>query len=346
MQEDILMAMRNSLKDGNRIASLNALHPIKSFEQLKQELGKQYSGDALWAKIEEAARKSTEIQSVGCFVAGTLVHTREGLRPIEQIKVGDYVLSKPENGKGETAYKRVVNTFEFENKETWFVSWATSSRTKYTKDLPQEKKLEILREYVEDHGQSFAVTTPDHPFWVVSSNEENLRWDETYFYTHFPQQQWTRADHLHVGMTLLLADGRLATVIESKRVYKTDKVLQGWIDWQRNGGGSLGLAIDFTDQKVQPCVPINAWHLKPDAHYYDGFVINPNDAYTDDSEIESNPESWYLSKVYNLEVEGCHTYFVDKLGVWVHNTNCGVERLAKTQAVHSTLCEFKSILVV
>ena len=34
----------------------------------------------------------------GGFVKGTLVHTREGLRPIEEIRVGDYVLSSPEDG--------------------------------------------------------------------------------------------------------------------------------------------------------------------------------------------------------------------------------------------------------
>lgn len=74
-------------------------------------------GKTLWEKVADAAKKNTNENAVGCFVAGTLVHTKEGLGPIEQIKVGDYVLSKPEEGGGETAYKRVVNTFEFEDKK-------------------------------------------------------------------------------------------------------------------------------------------------------------------------------------------------------------------------------------
>lgn len=45
-----------------------------------------------------------------CFAAGTLVNAVSGLVPIEEIKVGDLVLSQPEQG-GERSYKRVTKTF-------------------------------------------------------------------------------------------------------------------------------------------------------------------------------------------------------------------------------------------
>ena len=338
MQEDILIAARNSVSDGNALASLNVFHPIKSFDQLKRELGKQYSGDALWAKIAERAKKNTEMESVGCFVAGTLVHTREGLRPIEQIKVGDYVLSRPENGKGEVAYKRVVNTFEFEDKETWFVSWSDESL------FPRLKTDLTVDQLIEAHGQSFVVTTPNHPFWVVSS-PEYLDYDETYFYPRpYPQQQWVRADHVHRGMTLLLSDGRQVRVMEAKRVYKTDKALQGWVNPHYDDYGMPGLSIDFVDQKIQPCVPLLGYLHKPERSIYDGYVENPNKSYESDYPDDPNPESWYLSKVYNLEVEDNHTYFVDKLGVWVHNTNCGVGVQAGVQQVFTNVGEFEKLV--
>ncbi len=45
----------------------------------------------------------------GCFMAGTLVTTKEGLEPIEEVKIGEYVLSRSEES-GETSYKKVTDT--------------------------------------------------------------------------------------------------------------------------------------------------------------------------------------------------------------------------------------------
>lgn len=71
------------------------------------------------------------------FAKGTLVHTNKGLVPIQELKVGDMVLSLSENGEGETAYKRVVNTFK------------------------SAEKKELM-------GGLFGIfCTDDHPFWEI-----------------------------------------------------------------------------------------------------------------------------------------------------------------------------------
>jgi hypothetical protein len=49
----------------------------------------------------------TERAYKGGFVRGTLVSMREGLRPIEAIQVGDYVLSSPGDDAGRATYQRV-----------------------------------------------------------------------------------------------------------------------------------------------------------------------------------------------------------------------------------------------
>ncbi|GAB6141491.1 hypothetical protein JCM14076_22200 [Methylosoma difficile] len=90
------------------------------------------------SKIASAERESH------CFVAGTLVHTQEGLKPIEQIQVGDWVLSKPDSGEGEPEYKRVTKTFVREDQEVWLVEYV----------IGNEMRTHAL------------VVTGNHPVWV------------------------------------------------------------------------------------------------------------------------------------------------------------------------------------
>lgn len=88
----------------------------------------------------------THLVENGGFVAGTLVHTKNGLVPIAQIKVGDLVLSRPEDG-GELAYKRVVSTVSHENKQLWLVTYFID----------------------DDETPRYLVCTGNHPFWVKTS---------------------------------------------------------------------------------------------------------------------------------------------------------------------------------
>ena len=89
--------------------------PIRSFNTEIENIAKTKGGDAKYkALIENLNKESAETRSKfltekakatkaeldPCFAAGTLVHTINGLVPIEQIKVGDLVLSKPEDGGG------------------------------------------------------------------------------------------------------------------------------------------------------------------------------------------------------------------------------------------------------
>jgi hypothetical protein len=101
------------------------------------------------------------------FIEGTLVHTKAGMKPIEQIQVGDWVLSKPENG-GEQAYKQVLKTFEYPSERVINVVYFEN---------PEGGPMKI--------GSIFC--TPNHPFcleaqgWTAavdiadSFDEENPR---------------------------------------------------------------------------------------------------------------------------------------------------------------------------
>jgi Pretoxin HINT domain len=70
---------------------------------------------------EEAAR--LQDRQVPCFAAGTLVHTKEGLKPIEDIRIDDWVLSYPDDQstpdhrreEHEYTYRKVAQTFVTED---------------------------------------------------------------------------------------------------------------------------------------------------------------------------------------------------------------------------------------
>jgi len=103
-----------------------------------------------------------------CFVAGTQILTENGKVPIENIKIGDYVYSEdPETG--EKGLKRVAQTFINEINELV---------------------------YVTVNGEEI-VTTPGHPFYVVSKG-------------------WVGADELKVGDSLIVYKGKQVVVEKVK----------------------------------------------------------------------------------------------------------------------------------
>ena len=106
------------------------------------------------------------------FVAGTLVHTDKGLVPIEQIKVGDRVLSRPENDpNAPNEYKRVVKTFKSAEKQKII-------RVAYRR--PQVMDKALIDKLIADNydeviydchklpltDELYLYCTEDHPFWT------------------------------------------------------------------------------------------------------------------------------------------------------------------------------------
>ncbi len=78
-----------------------------------------------------------------CFVKGTLVHTPDGLKPIEDIQVGDLVASKDENS-GETSWKPVVRLYRHHDQQI----------------------LNLTLKSGAGDEETFGVTS-EHPFWGI-----------------------------------------------------------------------------------------------------------------------------------------------------------------------------------
>ncbi len=88
------------------------------------------------------AKKPTKESGQMCFVAGTPVHTDEGLKAIEDIEVGDLVASKDDT-TGHITWKPVVRLFQ------------------------NEDKVVLNIGYLDADGDADSLgVTPEHPFWV------------------------------------------------------------------------------------------------------------------------------------------------------------------------------------
>ena len=102
----------------------------------------------LSARIGPGAADVAEVAARGavCFAEGTLVHTEDGLRPIEEIKEGDLVWSRDE-ATGEVALRRVVRTF-------------------VTPDQPV-LKLVLRGAQQSQQDADVLLATAEHPFWTA-----------------------------------------------------------------------------------------------------------------------------------------------------------------------------------
>jgi len=229
--------------------------------------------------------EAVERTKVGtCFVAGTLVHTQTGLVPIEKIKVGDYVLSKPEEGEGELSYQKVTRTFIHENQP---ILCLIVYPERLHIEAEAEKKLIDISQYFP------LLVTPNHPFWVEGKG-------------------WIEANKLHIGVDLLrLSDGTSAILHDVSTVMRMDNPNLGWI----MDGIFCPIRLSNLDSRW-----VNLSENQIQLHWDFAEKIENNAI----EWCDQNPEDRLLRTVYNIEVENTHTYFVGTEGVWVHNKNAAL----------------------
>jgi len=187
-----------------------------SLERIAAQLSSTASGTKLdelvLAKVVAPIDKPRfAFESGACFVAGTLVHTKQGLVPIEQLKVGDLVLSSPESGEGAQEYKRVVKTMQRHDQPIMKVVYKADRE-------PDRYKAKYAS----------LTTTYDHPFWAEGEG-------------------WTAARNLqgdYLGPSKLrLVDGAIVDLQGPTYIYATDRASVGWV--ASNGPEEPGWLVDY-----------------------------------------------------------------------------------------------------
>ena len=248
--------------------------------------------------------------SHACYVAGTLVHTDKGLVPIDQIKVGDMVLSRDENNPdGENAYKRVLSTFK-----------------------SAEKQRIIYQSFNARHGTGYLFCTEDHPFWADRLIEHKI--DENGVETLVREPEgWTPALGLegtecHSLRTFDNDVAYVSTFDDSTKLLGTafpDPDCQVVLLY--NPSDAAGI-IDFSAGRPVIVDDETLGLLLPTEECSDTLMTEKSRAMSENfkAAIKDADRSYiggyhqeYHDYVYNIEVEDYHTYFVGHTGIWVHN---------------------------
>jgi hypothetical protein len=282
---------------------------LVNFDEEVRALDGKYSGTALYNKIINDAQAEL---SNGCFVAGTLVHTQEGLKPIEQIQVGDYVLSKPESGEGELSYQRVTRTYEYEDREVYFLAFHS-----------------VIPDGWRGPDRDYVVVTGAHPLWIKTFL---TREEHGWVYTHV--NAWMSVEALYTlkreydadgGKSIhfcgVLSDGREAHIRYINPIvchhenpdYGTVKIGH----WHWDGSGpAVRFGVAGPEATVKQGEIIYDYTL--------GFIERDYDLLESTVDLPEHSLAYQgfrpmCRTVYNIEVEHTHSYFVGKIGLWVHN---------------------------
>ncbi len=145
------------------------------------------------------------------FIAGTLIHTETGLKPIEQIQVGDFVLSKSETG--EQAYKCVLQTFTH----------------------PPKRFIQVNYSFDDARDIAYPInTTMNHPFWVIDKGW-TLAEDLNCF---SPKNK------------LELCDNRQVTLEAKNDVYVSEQPGVGWTPCHTDDTSQPGDLWDFVNHRL------------------------------------------------------------------------------------------------
>ena len=159
-----------------------------------------------------------------CFTAGTLIQTKDGHKPIEAVRKGDWVWSRSEHDIGEASWRRVTNHACTGEKAICEVSITSASGLSET-----------------------YRTTDNHPFWVETGGEDG-------------NGAFIAAGALEPGDVLRLHDGSAAYV---KSVVQTDVVepvynftVDGWHTYHV---GELGVWVHNDSCLVRALKAAGRW---------------------------------------------------------------------------------------
>ena len=223
----------------------------------------------------------------GGLTAGLRVHTEQGPIAIDELSVGDRVLSRSPS-TGDSSFKPIIRTFKHRDRPIRCVTY-----------LLQGRMIGVMA--TDDLSFGVAVAAGS----LIDGDRIGLAIDGLPPGVAAPG--WTRADAvappdeqrlLDSSSTLchelLLMDGRRVVCIENEEILETDRPHVGWFASTRKS--RKGTALDFLGKLA--LVASNVKRTPP---------------------ATTGGDQRLLATVHNIEVADNHSFYIGEAGVLVHD---------------------------
>jgi hypothetical protein len=237
------------------------------------------------------------------FVAGTLVHTDKGLVPIQDIEVGDMVLSRPEWGDKNvpTEYKRVSRAFCSGKSAIYRVVYIDNDEEYIDGEQIKAKAMFVSK---------------NHHVWIEKREEwitvRDLKDYETVLSSFDSSKDYTVVS-VYPIFEIEVSSTYLANIAISLPLNKFGHCTQSDIRPDID-------AIIFSTSNELQCHKIEEWGDLYDINYGKNSI--PEEIIKEFDTLDVNTSNnFFNTKVYNIELKDFHTYFIGHAGLWVHNTN-------------------------
>lgn len=217
--------------------------------------------------------------------------------PIDQIKVGDLVLSRPEDG-GERCYKRVTRTARHDFQEVVLLNVGL---------LEGPRSLHTINEYFDTEARQmvgkgrqvpgsgeYFIATPNHLLFAKRGIDRLAPTDPN------PAPAWTELAWLPVAEVETLGD-TTAVIYGIDWIHHSGDPGVGYVPSDHRRWDNGGLTVEMAGT---PLVAENA----------------------DIPPIAQGNSPRVLVTVYRLEVEDNHTYYVGRSGLLIHDGSAGAPR--------------------
>ena len=278
-----------SIAIGGYVSGIKSMLAGNNFwDGLGEYLGSVNYADVLlmsFAFAAVSAAVSSAIAFRQCFKEGTLVATEDGLKPIENIQVGDKVLAYDEE-TGEQAYKKVVRLFRNETYE-WYHIFVNDEEivctgghpfysTKYdkfvaAKDLETDDKLlfsngeygiinRIEVEVLSEPQTTYNFEVEDFHTYYVGENEV-LTHNKCRYYE---AEDFSKDGKLSVGKEITKKQA-IQRVKNGKNVYANSRV----------AAKSLAKSVGVKGAAMRHVSVKSGYynHFHDARHFYDGHII-------------------------------------------------------------------------